>query len=991
MSSKNQFYDAEGDQSEDSDVGSGRDCKTVRDQPTDSHCRRDNQAGSSGDAGSRGDPFPPLTTVSGKELARRTQSDECRHLEEENSRLRVELDCFKREMSELKAEVKELRRGAQPPPPPAPAPPSPMMVSPSRSPTRKTKSSSAGGIREKRSRPSQEGENIQPTNTAGIEDTLVAAVLRQVGAMLDARLAVIEERLPPEGNLRPPLRADEMRKNPKSGSRIVSDTVIRPAPTTREGGITGNDKVTSDDPQVKKKKGKKKRSTGVGNAAIKADISLLQAPVSSDPRPKPLNAAASYSAVVRRGRAGTGGIGGDKNSGAGRTQKSKPPPRAADPHPKKAGGKGKGKEQTALPNRERSAQNKGKKRKIRPPKQAAIHISMPPRGETDMDTTDSSGVDKKRTMGEVMQTVKGEIKLSDYQITSLRPKRTVTGGILYEVPGTDSAEKADKLAVALKALLEPRGLRVTRPVKRAELRVFGLDDATTPEDVVQAVAEVGGCLTGDIKIGKINQSPVGRLGLIWVQCPASAAKKVVGSSPIPIGWIRARVEALEARPLQCFRCLGVGHTRAQCKEEVDRSGLCYRCGQPGHKAAECSAESQCPHCKEIGRHLPGLVLVAGDLNAKSVVWGSPATNARGEVLEEWAAELGLLVLNRGSVHTCVRHNGGSIVDITLGTPPVARMVFGWRVMAGSETLSDHRYIRMDVSDPSAGNQPRPQNRSDTPLPPRWALKRLDKDTLMAAAVAKAWESPAPGPCDVDGEAAWFREAMTQISDVAMPRTRASPSRKSVYWWTQDIAQLRVDCVRMRHWYTRCRRRHTVAEAATLYETYREAKKSLQRAIRRAKTKAWDELLETLDDDPWGRPYLIVRKKLQSGGPPVTESLHPRVLEDVVSTLFPPAGEESIGPPGQAVRVPQSQRWTADLGVTKEELAKEIRRLGTRNAAPGPDGIHGRAWVLALGVLGDRLRRLFTACLKSGRFPPIWKEAGLVLLRKEGRPAESPSA
>ena len=120
---------------------------------------------------------------------------------------------------------------------------------------------------------------------------------------------------------------------------------------------------------------------------------------------------------------------------------------------------------------------------------------------------------------------------------------------------------------------------------------------------------------------------------------------------------------------------------------------------------------------EIGRHLPGLVLVAGDLNAKSVVWGSPATNARGEVLEEWVAELGLLVLNRGSVHTCVRHNGGSIVDITLGTPPVARMVFGWRVMAGSETLSDHRYIRMDVSDPSAGNQPRPQNRGGTPLPP----------------------------------------------------------------------------------------------------------------------------------------------------------------------------------------------------------------------------------------------------------------------------------
>ncbi|KMQ81771.1 reverse transcriptase, partial [Lasius niger] len=168
---------------------------------------------------------------------------------------------------------------------------------------------------------------------------------------------------------------------------------------------------------------------------------------------------------------------------------------------------------------------------------------------------------------------------------------------------------------------------------------------------------------------------------------------------------------------------------------------------------------------------------------------------------------------------------------------------------------------------------------------------------------------------------------------------------------------------MRHRYTRCRRRrHTEAEAATLYETYREAKKFLQRAIKRAKTKAWDELLETLDDDPWRRPYLIVRKKLQSRSPLVTESLHPQVLEDVVSTLFPAAGEESVGPPGQAVHVPQRQRWTADLGVTKEELARGIKRLEAKNTAPGSDGIPGRAWVLALSVLGDRLRRLFTACL-----------------------------
>ncbi|XP_039761378.1 uncharacterized protein LOC120634680, partial [Pararge aegeria] len=52
----------------------------------------------------------------------------------------------------------------------------------------------------------------------------------------------------------------------------------------------------------------------------------------------------------------------------------------------------------------------------------------------------------------------------------------------------------------------------------------------------------------------------------------------------------------------------------------------------------------------ISRRRSGRVLVAGDLNAKSVAWGCPATDPRGRELEEWAMATGLTVLNRGSVN-----------------------------------------------------------------------------------------------------------------------------------------------------------------------------------------------------------------------------------------------------------------------------------------------------------------------------------------------------
>lgn len=80
---------------------------------------------------------------------------------------------------------------------------------------------------------------------------------------------------------------------------------------------------------------------------------------------------------------------------------------------------------------------------------------------------------------------------------------------------------------------------------------------------------------------------------------------------------------------------------------------------------------------QICQIYPCQVLIAGDFNAKSTIWGSPATDLWGETLEDWAASLGLAVLNRGNENTCVRQQGGSIVDLTFASAPLARRVHDW--------------------------------------------------------------------------------------------------------------------------------------------------------------------------------------------------------------------------------------------------------------------------------------------------------------------------
>nr|XP_034838764.1 uncharacterized protein LOC117994898 [Maniola hyperantus] len=385
----------------------------------------------------------------------------------------------------------------------------------------------------------------------------------------------------------------------------------------------------------------------------------------------------------------------------------------------------------------------------------------------------------------------------------------------------------------------------------------------------------------------------------------------------------------------------------------------------------------------IRRCLPRPLIVLGDFNAHSRVWGDKRDDHRGDIIQEWAAELDLRLLNQGSTSTCVRWQGESIVDLTWATPSASRMVSGWRVAEEVVTLSDHRHIVFVVSTGTSDNIAR-QNSSQSQ---RWSLKKLNRDLLVAAACVAAWPERSQEVLpDPEGEAVWFRETMTGICNTSMPKCRQTKNQ-AVYWWSEDIAQLRRICLRSRRQYTRARRRRrSTAEAtAVAYSAYREATKTLQVAIANAKARSWRELLEGLDRDPWGRPYKIVLGKLRPWVPPLTETLDPDCVERIVDVLFPRAQNSS------STTMELLEVWSEELNVSKEELKRVIRRLAAGNTAPGPDGIPGRAWVLALEALGHRLRQLFNSCLRSGIFPTGWKQARLVLLKKEGRPADSPSA
>lgn len=202
---------------------------------------------------------------------------------------------------------------------------------------------------------------------------------------------------------------------------------------------------------------------------------------------------------------------------------------------------------------------------------------------------------------EVMTLAKKRISLNQFDLEEVKMRRAITGAIALEIKGADNNKKADNLTIALRdALKDYENVRVSRPIKLAELRIRDLDDSVTSAQIQLKVAAIGDCRIEDVRVAPPTIN-TGGMRTFWIKCPLNAAIVLSQRKTIQIEWCRARVDMLPSRPIQCFRCLEGGHVKANCPSVVDRSNCCYRCGVSGHNARGCTAPLRCPICVDYGK------------------------------------------------------------------------------------------------------------------------------------------------------------------------------------------------------------------------------------------------------------------------------------------------------------------------------------------------------------------------------------------------------
>lgn len=303
-------------------------------------------------------------------------------------------------------------------------------------------------------------------------------------------------------------------------------------------------------------------------------------------------------------------------------------------------------------------------------------------------------------------------------------------------------------------------------------------------------------------------------------------------------------------------------------------------------------------------------------------------------------------MNVGIVPTCVNPRGCSVVDLTWTSADTVDRVIGWQVNGSGESLSDHCYVRYTITGWGTTDGARDTKTYPRRPHPRWNYSKMDPEILTAVLewhCGVSTNTTTSSMETADTAASWIDATLKEACDMVAPRAGKFKRKKNTHWWSPRIAELRSTCITARRELTKFNSRNrdngvllldalTSENRLCLRREYRRARDELRAAIYRAKTESWKELLTSVETDPWGRPYMLVLKRLGRPRTALTETLEEAVREELLESLFTSRGEDVCK------STYMERDWDEGLAVRPAEVTAAIRRKHNRNAAPGLDGI-----------------------------------------------------
>lgn len=393
------------------------------------------------------------------------------------------------------------------------------------------------------------------------------------------------------------------------------------------------------------------------------------------------------------------------------------------------------------------------------------------------------------------------------------------------------------------------------------------------------------------------------------------------------------------------------------------------------------------------------ICIGGDFNAKSPSWGSKEQNDRGNILLDRLLEWGLIPIKPEGGHTYEKGKAKSNLDFIAVTRDLTICRETKTSIMDMETASDHKYLLTNIRFVH-----KELDKGAKVLTFRWRVTRtgLEECTKIINETLKDKRLETQKMFQPEEEES-FLNMIPEICEKAFGKIGEGEGRKKKnnIWWNDEIKEQRNKVNRTRRKVQRYRKKGNQDMEEITNFLYKKSKKVLQKLIAKEKDRKWRELCETINKDPWGKPYKTVLRQVKPDTPPANISLE--MARKVLQELFPP--EEGEKTPREREdtaevrgkeREGTNERNGEERGeeevpkITEGEILEAARKLKPNKAA-GLDGIVPEIVKKLAEARPDRFAALFNGILVRGKIPKDWKKARTILLRKPGKNPTEPSA
>lgn len=387
------------------------------------------------------------------------------------------------------------------------------------------------------------------------------------------------------------------------------------------------------------------------------------------------------------------------------------------------------------------------------------------------------------------------------------------------------------------------------------------------------------------------------------------------------------------------------------------------------------------HLLDILNQLPRPVLLVGDLNGHSPLWGSRDLNMRGKVIESFI-ELSDLILLNTTQPTFLSSSYGtfSALDLSLCSPALYNNI-DWTVLPDLHS-SDHFPILIKFL---ALN---PTHR----VKPRWILDKADWLQFTSLATP-----PENSPCDLTIEEGCqaITGSIIQAAQAAIPMTSGFPKRPAVPWFNDACKQA------LRNRRKAYKKFHRCMTSDNLIE-YKKQKAICRMTFNHYKIESWKKFVNGINSSTSSSTVWKNIRKISSKSSlyRFTILTNDQLSDDplIVSNTFADHYSQTYNSRENNLNLnsekTEDQNSTVDtnyynIPFTTWELNYILDNV--KGSSPGPDNIHYEMLIKLPKNTKEWLLAYYNHIWQSGILPNTWKNSIVIPIFKTGKDKLDPSS